>query len=302
MSPITLLIEHIQNMNESHKNFLSNALNQLTDSEKEDLILYIDFLVDRGNSVKYIADCYNTLVKDVVEEQLFFFRNKKYRFSKFSEVETNVYFNNCYMEKYMIGLGISIFLWPQHLKIRRFFLKNLPRDKKGDYLEIGPGHGFFFMNSMRYSGFSFFEGVDISPKSVLLTNEIISSNYFGQFKNYSVFQGDFMQYSPTKKYDAIIMGEVLEHVERPDLMLKKIQSIANKNAFIFITTVINAPVIDHIYLFNSIESIEKVVRESDFFIKDLFLAPANERLSINKNLERNLPIDVAAILTNEISE
>ena len=290
------LIEEIQRNNESHLKFLTNALIQLTDEEKQDLSFYIVFLIEEGNSIPYIAECYNTLVNEVVGEQLFFLKYKKYRFSKFSEVESQVYFNNEYMEKYMIGLGISTFLWPQHMKIRRFFLKNLPCDNNGDYLEIGPGHGFNFMNAMKKTSYSFFEGVDISPKSVSLTNKIIKSNFFGKFENFSIFQGDFTKFVPEKRYDAIVMGEVLEHVEKPELLLEKIHSIANDDSFIFLTTVINAPVIDHIYLFNSIESIEKIITDANFKIKQIFLAPAYDKYSIEENLKKKLPIDVAIIL------
>jgi len=296
MDLFTELIEEIQKNNESHCRFLQNSLNQLTKEEEQILSSYITFLVQDGKSIPYIAECYNKLVTDVVKEQLFFLKHKRYRFSKFSDVESHVYYNDTFMEKYMIGLGISTFLWPQHLKIHRFFLKSLPLNAKGNYLEIGPGHGFFFMDAIKRSAYTFFEGIDISPKSVLLTNKMIKSNFFGGFENYSIVQADFTRFTPEKKYDAIIMGEVLEHVERPDFLLRKIHSIANYDSFIFLTTVINAPVIDHIYLFDSIESIEKMMSDAHFSIQEIFLAPAYDKYSIEDNLNKKLPIDLALIL------
>jgi 2-polyprenyl-3-methyl-5-hydroxy-6-metoxy-1,4-benzoquinol methylase len=291
------LIKEILNENESHRRFLTNALNFLTDDEKRSLASYIAFLSQEGKSITYIADCYNSLVNDVVKEQLYFLKHKKYRFSKYTEVEAQIYLNDEYMEKYMIGLGISTFLWPQHLKIYRFFINSLPRDDTGNYLEIGPGHGFYFMDAMKNTAYTSFDGIDISPKSIFLTNRIIKSNFFGKFDNYRIFQSDFTKFKSEKKYDAIIAGEVLEHVERPDLLLRKIHSIANKESFIFLTTVINAPAVDHIFLFDSIESIEKLVSETGFTIKKIFFSPAYNKFSIDENLKKKLPIDVALILS-----
>jgi len=297
MDLFTQLIEEIQRNNESHKKFLANALIQLTDKEQQALSSYIAFFLKNGKDIPYIAECYNSLVRDTISEQMYFIRNKKYRFSTFSEVKSAVYFNDDFMEKYMIGLGISMFLWPQHLKIHRFFLEKLPCDKSGIYLEIGPGHGFYFIDAMKKTAYSFFEGIDISPKSIWLTNTIIKSGLFGKFDNYHVFLADITQFHPDKTYDAVVMGEVLEHVENPLSVLYKIYSISNQNSFIFITTVINAPAIDHIYLFDSINSIKELIFKAKLSIKDILLAPANDKLSIEKNLERKFPINVALVLS-----
>lgn len=290
------LIDEIAINNESHQTFLTNAVRQLTEKEKQTLSTYISFFINDGKSIPYIAECYNSMVKSVVNEQIYFLKNKKYRYSRFSEVASDIYFNDDYMGKYMIGLGISQFLWPQHLKVRRFFLDKLPCNNQGTYLEIGPGHGFYFIEAMKKSNFTFFYGIDISPQSILLTNKIISSGIFGEFNNYSLIQEDITQFKSDRTYNAVIMGEVLEHVENPLLLLNKINSIVDDKSFIFITTVINAPVIDHIYLFDSMESINELMAKAKFLIKELFLAPAYEKLSIEKNLEKKLPINVTLIL------
>jgi 2-polyprenyl-3-methyl-5-hydroxy-6-metoxy-1,4-benzoquinol methylase len=236
-------------------------------------------------------------VRDINNEQMYFVKNNKYRYSTFAEVESKVYFNDDFMEKYMTGLGISQFLWQQHLKIHRFFLGKLPCHKAGTYLEIGPGHGYYFIDAMRKTKYSFFEGIDISPKSILLTNTIISSGLFGSFDNYSLYQADITRFNTDKTYDAIVMGEVLEHVENPLLLLNKIYALANKDSFIYITTVINAPAIDHIYLFDSMGPIEELIRKANFSINDILMAPADDTLSLEKNMKRKFPIVVALILS-----
>ena len=52
------------------------------------------------------------------------------------------------------------------------------------------------------------------------------------------------------------MGEVLEHVEQPEVFLRRIADLAKDDAYIFITTCINAPAVDHIYLWRTTDELE----------------------------------------------
>jgi len=63
------------------------------------------------------------------------------------------------------------------------------------------------------------------------------------------------------------MGEVLEHVEQPVELLKKLHALLDDNGKIFITTPTNAPAIDHIYLFNNAEDIREVIIKAGFKIE-----------------------------------
>ncbi len=51
----------------------------------------------------------------------------------------------------MVGLAISSFIWNAHIEVRRYFAKYIDKkqDRKSTYLEIGPGHGEFFVKALR---------------------------------------------------------------------------------------------------------------------------------------------------------
>lgn len=296
------LVSKILRNQSMHSKFVSESIQNLTFNELNDFEAYIKFLCISGQDMEYITNCYNVIVKDTITEQIYFRKNKKYRYSNFKDVADKVYFNSEYMDYYMYGLGITSFLWPNHLEILRFFKNNLPEKMRGNYLEIGPGHGCFFLNSIRKSIFDNFIGVDISRSSIEQTKKI--TKHFVSKENLekvTFYEADFLTCKQLKPnfFDAIVMGEVLEHVEKPNLFLKRIFHLSNENSFIFITTCINAPAIDHIYLWKNIKNLENLIFDCGFKIRKSLLLPY-ENKTIKQCEKDSLPINVAYILEKSL--
>jgi 2-polyprenyl-3-methyl-5-hydroxy-6-metoxy-1,4-benzoquinol methylase len=195
----------------------------------------------------------------------------------------------------MTGLALTNFLWPNHIAMRKFFRNKLPRDISGSYLEIGPGHGFYMMMAMRDTSYSHFLGIDISPASVDLTNRILCDSTFGCFDRYEIVERDFLKWSTNQRFDAVVMGEVLEHVENPIDFLRRINEFANEKGFIYITTAINAPAVDHIYLYRSQDEVEEQIVSAGLRIKERLLSPYLGT-TLEESKENNLPINIALIL------
>lgn len=84
--------------------------------------LFLEFCEKaRGETLESIAGSYLFLNNMIMQETFYFKKNKRYRHSTVAEVEEDVYNNPDYMEKYMKGLYISDYMWPQHLKIIDYF-------------------------------------------------------------------------------------------------------------------------------------------------------------------------------------
>jgi len=64
------------------------------------------------------------------------------------------------------------------------------------------------------------------------------------------------------------MSEVIEHVEQPIDYLKKITEVTHNNSYIYVTTCMNSPAIDHISLFETVGQIESLVLEANLKIID----------------------------------
>lgn len=292
---VAALIDKVIEDNPMHRNFVTRALANVTAPELAHLDDYIDFCKQKGLTVAYLAECYLTIVGDTLREQIYFQKHKKYRYSTFAEVGDSVYFNEEYMSFYMYGLAITSYLWPNHLDLFRFFRETLPTAKTGKYLEIGPGHGYFFMTAMEQSKFDTFTGVDISETSIAMTRALI--DHFGAGKKpFDLVCMDFLKTDlPENGFDAVVMGEVLEHVEQPDLFLKQIARLANKDAHIFVTTCINAPAVDHIYLFKSPDELVKLFDDCGLKIKSQLIRPYEGKTEA-ESLAQLLPINVAYVL------
>lgn len=294
---ISELTASILGLNPLQTDFLEESLRDVEQEELGDLDAYLAFGLASGLDIPYLAECYDLIVKDTLREQIYFQRHGKYRYSTFDEVANSVYFDDEYMRKYMHGLALTGYLWPNHRALHRYFIAKLPADQRGDYLEIGPGHGMYMVSAMRKCAYEQFDGIDISPTSVEMTSSLLGSGRFGDFDNYSIFEQDFLEGTIAPgSYSAVVMGEVLEHVEQPGVFLETIANIATDDAFIFITTPINAPAIDHIYLFESWDAIETLVKNSGLTVADKLLVPY-PGLSVEESQEQSLPINVAMVLT-----
>jgi 2-polyprenyl-3-methyl-5-hydroxy-6-metoxy-1,4-benzoquinol methylase len=279
-----------------HRSFLDAAVSTLEDGEAQSLERYLDYCVGTGLTVRYLADCYMTIVGDTLREQIYFRQNGRYRHSTFAEVASSVYFDDDYMSSYMYGLAITDYLWPNHRAIFRFFRDTLPLDKQGSYLEIGPGHGYFLMTAATSSAYGAFTGVDISETSVALTRSIIDHSGVSAAKEVTVQCVDFLDADlDADSWDAVVMGEVLEHVERPDVFLKQIAHLAKDDAYIFISTCINAPAVDHIYLFSDPTDLQDLFREAGLAIERAELRPY-EGKTLQESLDERLAVNVAYVL------
>lgn len=264
--------------------------------EASELEGYLGFCRSEGLTLEDLADAYQTITMDTLREQVYFQRNGRYRHSTFSEVADKVYFDPDYMSKYMYGLAITLYLWPNHLEIVRFFRRTLPNSKGGRYLEIGPGHGVFFRHAARKGGFASCTGVDISPTSLELTRRLLASDSELPPEKWELVNADFLAVDSLQgEFDAIVMGEVLEHVEEPLRFLVRIRELMASDAYVFVTTAVNAPAVDHIYLFRSVEEVVDMARQAGLGVRELVATPY-KGCSMEDTVAQRLPINVAMVL------
>lgn len=219
-----------------------------------------------GGLDRYVED-YRWMSERFLEEEVFFQREDRYRLSTFQEAYDQVYSDLEYMGRYMRGLLISQVIWDPHARafdvFREEFLPVLPQG--ASYLEVGPGHGFFLYFASRSARIAKLEAWDVSGASIKETRAALKK--LNVTREIALIEQDVMQ-APTRheEFDAAVISEVLEHLERPDLALRSLWAALRPGGRIFIHVPINSPAPDHIYLWRSTQELAKFVEDQGFRI------------------------------------
>ena len=257
---------------------------------------YFKFLESKGIDFDFAVDAYLFLVEEIVVHNLDFVRTGAYKYKTFQEANQNVYSDSAFMKKYMIGVALSQFFWENHYKMFKFFQASLLNNSQGNsYLEIGPGPGMFLLEALQNTEYQNFTALDVSSESLNLTRDMIQYVRPDLCGKICFIQGDIDSHSISQSYDFITMGEVLEHLESPEPVLRKVQKSLTDRGCFFLSTCANSPATDHIYLFNNIEEIREMLDRCGFLVETEAVLPLNN-YSIEKALAKKVSISYCALL------
>ncbi len=252
---------------------------------------YIGYLNKNSMTIEYGIDAYLKMVNDMFKSQIKFMRTGKYPVTNTTEAIDNVYNDKSEMLSYMIGLALSQYLWSTHYEMFNHLKEELRINAKEikNYLEIGPGHGLFLKSAIDIlDEDTNMTAIDISPISLEVSKSIIE--YFYPNKNIKFINEDILKLDLDSNCDFIVMGEVIEHVETPELLLKKISKLLSQNGKAFLSTCVNCPAIDHVYHFHTVDEIRdmfkrcglKIVSEKVLPVENLPMCEIeNKKITIN---------------------
>lgn len=223
---------------------------------------YVEYLKSINKTIDFSVDCYLKMTGDMFFERVKFLESGKYSKSSYKEVEKTIYDNPDIMDYHMHGLILGQFLWPDQYTRFKFFADNLLQYKPiKRYLEVGGGHGLYVAEAVKLLGDKTeFEIIDISKSSLNICRNMVK----GARVNFVL--KDIFEYRLSEKFDFITAGEIIEHLEEPLKLLNKIREMLDDAGTIYLTTPVNAPMIDHIFLFNNIEEIRQLVSKAGFRI------------------------------------
>ena len=256
---------------------------------------FLKYLKIQKIDFDYAIKAYLKLCSDMMVSQKYFIKFKKYPIEDEKTAYKKVYDNIYEMKSYMIGVAISQFLWPTHYAMYSFFMEKITNEnsKVKNYLEIGPGHGLFLLQALRnLNKDTKFEIVDISKTSIQITKSIVDCLIKKKRKvNYTV--QNIFNFENSNKFNFITIGEVLEHVTKPQEILKKLKSLITKDGSIYISTCVDCPSIDHVYHFKSIKEIEQMINNCGFKILDSRVLPVEDK-PMREIIEKKITINYCA--------
>ena len=248
-----------------------------------------------------VADCYIKLCKDMTLEQIKFRKTGRYSATWFAEVAERVYHSEAEMEAMVYGLAISQFLWRNHYALFDFFIATLreleARTQVGRYLEIGPGHGLHLVEALRTFGSAHFDVVDISAISLEISRSVVQ--HFAPGRDVDFHLIDIADFDSDGSYDLVVINEVLEHLEDPLAMMRRVAARIGDEGHAFLTTCANAPSIDHIYLYDSVEAIQAQIAEAGLTITSEIILPVGTQVPREEWKARKVEVNYGALCRRE---
>jgi SAM-dependent methyltransferase len=197
---------------------------------------------------------------------------------------------------YLEGLLLSQGLWPNHYRLGEAFGKSFvpAMSREGKVLEVGVGTGFHLNKLLSTNPALDYTGLDLSPVAIEFSKKYVGREAVAKAKV------TFIEASITAglpfadgTFPSIIMGEVLEHVERPAEVLRELFRVTQPGGRFFMTTVVFAANIDHIYLFHTADEIRELCRECGWNIEQDWVYPVYPRDTPDM---RDRPMNVAFVL------
>lgn len=240
---------------------------------------YKKFMDIENISLPDLANAYKQMLDQFAFTRKEFVTSGQYLTSSQSDAFSDIYDNEEYMTNYMLALALSQFLWKHHYLIYNFYKSSIINlNQESNILEVGSGHGLFLFEMLKgKNSVNNIDIVDISKSSIRMTKNIIKSINENILENINFINIDINKYTSEITYDYIIIAEVIEHVENPLKILKNLYSLLSDDGEIFVTTCVNCPAIDHIYLFENVGQIQDLIEEAGFEIKTELSVPSEDK-------------------------
>jgi 2-polyprenyl-3-methyl-5-hydroxy-6-metoxy-1,4-benzoquinol methylase len=194
----------------------------------------------------------------------------RYLYSTFQEVEQHVYNDPARAlsgPPYLWAMYFTQAFWITHAKVWQFFLRDFASapGRPGVVLEVPSGNGLFLTHFLRSNPRWRGVGVDLSDGSIEFTRRMTALN--GLREVVDVRKQDFFHLDESQRFERIICGEFLEHVEDPPSVLRKLRALLTKNGRLFLTAAVWAANIDHIYLYRSAAEVRRQVTDAGLAIE-----------------------------------
>jgi SAM-dependent methyltransferase len=267
----------------------------------EDVTIRLLSAVGIEKGLEYLADTYLWYTKTIKIEELFFAKERRYRYSDYDEVYGKVYGDDRYMQEYVVGLGMTQVFWANHYRIFRFFLDTfipLVTDARSG-AEVGVGHGQFHSELLRHCPQLRSMLLDVSQVSLDMTLKAIRATGLSQGR-VTPMLCDVQKEIPLddESLDVLLMGELIEHLQDGHGVMSNMAKKMKPSGNCYFSTAANSPAEDHILLFKSVDEIRKFVSDCGWKIKAEHLGTVNH-MTVDEAEKDGHNINYAAVLAKK---
>ncbi len=240
---------------------------------------------------------YVVLCLEFLKLQKLLDKTGRYFMSSEREAAEKVYLNeDVFGGYYLPGMLLTEAIWPNHHKFAVLFKDHfLPMlNSQLKVAEVGVGSGFHLNHLYTAHPQIDYTGYDISDYAIEFGQNYAFGKVGAQprasFEKVNITAGPPC---PEGTYDALMLGEVLEHVEDATGLLKIMNQMAKPGAPFYMTTAIWAANIDHIYLFESAQDVRDVIKAAGWELEVEWVLPLYPK---DKPEDKRVPINYGSIL------
>ncbi len=219
-----------------------------------------------------MAGAFARMTLEVNRLQLRYEMSGRYAVDDYETARRTVYDQRTAMENYMIGLVCSQFAWSNHFSQWCFFEDRfLTRRPLQRILEMAPGHGWFGLSALKHHAGATLLGIDISATSVEMSRRVCQAAATPGAE-YRLMDAMNPAEEMREAFDAVLCGELLEHVPEPERILAAIARTLKADGIAYVTVAITAAAPDHIYEFEDLAQVTTMVTAAGLAIVEQHLS------------------------------
>ena len=237
----------------------------------------LDRLLPTPEALERAVAGYVAFAVDIMRRQAAFERTRRYDQLSYAAAVETVYSDDAYMtSEYLPGLLLSHYLWPHHYRQAMFFdsafATQVALASRPAFAEIGVGTGIYSRRLLELIPDATGTGFDISASSLEFATRHVAD--YGYSARYRAVNQDVIA-TAAEPVDWLVCVEVLEHLEDPPALLRALRTMLAPGGCGFITAAINAPNIDHIYLYEDAAAVVSQIEAAGFALEQAFIGPAH---------------------------
>lgn len=222
-----------------------------------------------------LVDGYAEFVLDVNKSQLKYEKTGRYENSSFAEVFEKAYDDPEFMQLYHWGVFTTTFVWAHHLRIYKFFedhfLPLLAKIPEGSsVVDLGAGSGIWHLSALRRLPQLRVAAIDVSAPTIERSQKMAATLGFTDRIEHHV--ADALTWEPSTPAAAGISCFLLEHLERPNVLLSNLANSLEPGAPAFVTSALTAAEIDHIYEYRRESELVLACEQTGFRVRAMYSA------------------------------
>jgi 2-polyprenyl-3-methyl-5-hydroxy-6-metoxy-1,4-benzoquinol methylase len=211
-----------------------------------------------------LTNGYVAFVSEVNMAQMVYEQTGHYENASFEDVYKVAYGDPEFMSDYHWGVYVTTFAWEHHLALYRFFRNDFlsKLEDNARIVDLGAGSGIYNLLAMHARKNLRVTAVDISPTSTEEAREMAKKLGFGDRAEHVC--ADATTWKPPVDCDAGISCFLMEHLEKPELLIGNLAKAVKPRGYVYVTTALTAAEVDHIYEFRRESEVLRVCEEAGF--------------------------------------